>query len=262
MEAVLNQFKNLIIAMSMCTPRLLTAFLIAPFFNSELITGVTRNCIVLTFSLITFPSMLAFIQTHDIGVGFVFASVIKEAIIGAFMGYLAGLFIYALAAMGHLFDYQRGAAFASLMDPATGTETSPMGALFTQLTITLFFTNGGFLLFLSGMYESYRVWPISSFWPRLDPQFASFFLAKLDEFTALALLLASPMLIVLFISELGLGLINRFAPQLNVFFLAMPIKSAVGLTILLFYLQFLLEFIKDGFVQRFDIFGMLRQVVH
>jgi type III secretion protein T len=148
------------------------------------------------------------------------------------------------------------------MDPATGTETSPMGALFTQLTITLFFTSGGFLLFLSGMYESYRVWPISSFWPRLDPQFASFFLAKLDEFMALALLLASPMLIVLFISELGLGLINRFAPQLNVFFLAMPIKSAVGLTILIFYLQFLLEFIKDGFVQRFDIFGMLRQVVH
>jgi type III secretion protein T len=79
---------------------------------------------------------------------------------------------------------------------------------------------------------------------------------------ALAVLLASPMLIALFVSELGLGLINRFAPQLNVFFLSMPIKSAVGMLVLIFYMQYLLAFIGDGFIHRMDIVNMLMEIVH
>ena len=262
MEELFAQFKPLIIATTLCTPRFLTVFLITPFFNAEIVTGVTRNCIVMAFSLIVIPTILPFVNTRDITVGLVLMIVVKEAIIGALIGYLASLFFYSIAAVGQIIDHQRGAAFASLTDPGTGAETSPMGLLFSQITFVLFFISGGFILFLSAMYESYRVWPIDTFWPQFDPGFARFFLVKLDEFMALAMLLASPMLIALFLSELGLGLINRFAPQLNVFFLAMPIKSAVGLLVLIFYLQFLLIFIKDGFIQRMDILNMLKQVVY
>jgi type III secretion protein T len=262
MEYFFSQLKPIIIAITLCTPRFLTVFLITPFFNAEIITGVTRNCIVMAFSLIVFPTILPFVNTRDITVGLVLMIVTKEVIIGALIGYLAGLFFHSIAAVGQIIDHQRGAAFASLTDPGTGSETSPMGLLFSQITFVLFFTSGGFILFLSAMYESYRVWPIDTFWPQFDPGFARFFLVKLDEFMALAMLLASPMLIALFLSELGLGLINRFAPQLNVFFLSMPVKSAVGLLVLIFYLQFLLVFIKDGFIQRMDILTLLKQVVY
>jgi type III secretion protein T len=261
-EEIFKQLKPLIIALTLCTPRMLTAFLISPFFNSEMITGATRNCIVMVFTLIVFPTLLPFVRANELALSFVFATVVKEAVIGALIGYLASLFFYAIEAVGHIIDTQRGAAFASLMDPTTGTQTTPMGSLLTQVTILLFFTSGGFFLFLSGMYESYRVWPIDTYWPHFDPEFAHFFLARLDDMMALGFLLASPILITLFLSELGLGLINRFAPQLNVFFLAMPVKSGVGLLILILYLQFLLTYIQDLFIQRFDIFGLLRQVVH
>jgi type III secretion protein T len=261
MDELFIQLRPLLTTMTLCTPRLLTAFLIAPFFNTDMINGVTRNCIVLVFSLILFPVTLPFVRDNALSLGFIFATVVKEALLGALIGYLAGLFFYAIGAVGHIIDYQRGAFFASMMDPATGEQSSPLGSFFTQTTIVLFFAGGGFLLFLSGMYESYRVWPIATYWPRFDPQFTQFFLARIDEMMALALLLVSPMLIALFLSELGLGLINRFAPQLNVFFLSMPIKSGVAMAILIVYLQFLLLFIKDNFVQRADIFTLLRQVV-
>ncbi len=262
MEALFEHLRPLLIAMTLCTPRLLTAFLIAPFFNSETITGVTRNCIVMVFALIVFPTILPFVCTHEISVGLVFIIVAKEAVIGALMGYLAGLFFYAIEAVGHIIDYQRGASFAVVMDPASGIQTTPMGSLFLQMTILLFFASGGFLLFLSGVYESYRIWPIDTYWPSFDTEFAHFFLARLDDFMGLAFLLVSPILIALFLSELGLGLINRFAPQLNVFFLAMPIKSGVSLFILILYLQFLLSYIQNIFSQHFDIFSLLHQVVH
>jgi len=262
MQDLFTQLKPLIIAITLCTPRFLTVFLITPFFNAEIITGVTRNCIVMAFSLIVIPTILPFVRTHEITTGFVLMVVVKEAIIGALIGFLASLFFYTIAAVGQIFDHQRGASFASMTDPGTGSETSPMGLLFTQITFVLFFTSGGFLFFLSAMYESYRVWPIDTFWPRFDSNFIGFFLTQLDEFMALAVLLASPMLIALFISELGLGLINRFAPQLNVFFLSMPIKSAVGMLVLIFYMQYLLVFIEDGFIHRMDIVNMLMEIVH
>lgn len=261
MEELFNHFRPLMIAMTLCSPRMLTAFLIAPFFNSEMITGITRNCIVMVFVLILFPVIMPFVRTHDLSLQVVLIIVAKEAVIGALIGYLAGLFFYAIEAVGHLIDSQRGAAFASMMDPASGTQTTPLGSLFIQITILIFFTSGGFLLFLSGVYESYRIWPIESYWPSFDPEFAQFFLARMDDLMSLAFLLASPLLITLFLSDLGLGLINRFAPQLNVFFLSMPIKSGLSLLILLFYLQFLLSYIRGIFSQDFDIFNLLRQVV-
>lgn len=265
MLEILPYLRPLLTTMTLCIPRLLTAFIIAPFFNTEMITGTTRNCIVLIFALILFPTVLPFVESRTISIGFILAIAIKEAVIGALIGYLTGLFFYAIESVGQVIDYQRGASMAQVLDPASGQETSPLGSLYFQMAIILFFTSGGFVLFLSGMYESYRIWPIATYWPSFDSKFALFFLGKVDELMALAVLLASPMIIALFVSELGLGLINRFAPQLNVFFLSMPVKSGVGLVIMICYLQFMLSFIKEGFIQRFDInnlFETLRQIVH
>jgi type III secretion protein T len=61
----------------------------------------------------------------------------------------------------------------------------------------------------------------------------------------LALLLAAPMLLAMFFAELGLALISRFAPQLQVFFLAMPIKSALGLFVMIVYAGTLFNYSLD-----------------
>ena len=76
-----------------------------------------------------------------------------------------------------------------------------------------------------------------------------------------AMLLAAPMLIALFLSEFGLGLINRFAPQLNVFFLSMPIKSAVAVLILIFYFRFFISYLKTLLIQNADVLNALKFVV-
>ena len=45
----------------------------------------------------------------------------------------------------------------------------------------------------------------------------------------------------MFLATLGLGLVNRTAPQLNVFFLSMPVKSALGIALLVIYLPFIMD---------------------
>jgi flagellar biosynthesis protein FliR len=66
---------------------------------------------------------------------------------------------------------------------------------------------------------------------------------------AFALLLASPVLFVLFVVEVGFGLLNRAAPQLNVFNITMSLKSVVGLAVLVLALPLIAERAGAGLVE-------------
>jgi type III secretion protein T len=261
MNEIIVPFQQIIITLALCTTRFLAAFMITPFFNPQLITGVTRNCIAVSFALILFPTIFPSVGNHTMSIAAFFGIIIKEAVIGTAFGFIIGFFFWAVEAVGSLVDRQRGAAMAATFDPATGSETTPMGHFMLQLAIVLFFSTGAFRLFLSTFYESYRVWPILSYLPKPDADFARFFLEKTDDFMQMALLLSAPMLITMFLSELGLGLINRFAPQLNVFFLSMPIKSALAILVLIVYMEFFISYMKELLAEYTDVLGILKFVI-
>ena len=60
--------------------------------------------------------------------------------------------------------------------------------------------------------------------------------------------MSSPVVIAMFLSEFGLGLVNRFAPQLNVYFLSMSLKSGVALFVLIPYIQVLFDIFGDDLI--------------
>ena len=66
-------------------------------------------------------------------------------------------------------------------------------------------------------------------------------LGALDGMLKTTVVISAPVIIIMFLATLGLGLVNRTAPQLNVFFLSMPIKSALGIAMLVIYLQYILD---------------------
>lgn len=137
---------------------------------------------------------------------------------------------------------------ASSVDPLTGSQTSPLGIFLTQVIAVFFMVGGGFFVMMAGIYESYVLFPVFEFFPKLNIEAASHFLTILDRIIALAVLLAAPALIAMFLSEFGLGLVSRFAPQLNVFFLSMGIKSAVGILILILYVGLMGEIWENEIV--------------
>jgi type III secretion protein T len=61
----------------------------------------------------------------------------------------------------------------------------------------------------------------------------------------LGLLLSAPMIVAMFLAEMGLALVSRFVPQLQVFFLAMPIKSALAFLVLVLYFSTILDYSLD-----------------
>jgi type III secretion protein T len=66
-------------------------------------------------------------------------------------------------------------------------------------------------------------------------------LGSADDMLRTTVIISAPVIMVMFLATLGLGLVNRTAPQLNVFFLSMPVKSALGIAFLIIYLPFVLD---------------------
>ena len=152
------------------------------------------------------------------------------------IGFVMAVPLWAFEAMGALIDNQRGASIAQIINPMTGHDTSPLGELFSQAAMT----------YLAASAEdcwrcwewptrSYELWPVFDMWPRFNEKAPQLLLGQLDRLTHLAVLMGAPVMIAMFLAEMGLGLVSRFAPQLQVFFLAMPIKSGIAMFVFAVY---------------------------
>jgi type III secretion protein T len=114
--------------------------------------------------------------------------------------------------------------------------------LFSFAFITFFLVAGGFQALLGLIYDSYRLWEPLSYWPTFNVETANLLMVQLNRLMATGLLLAAPVLVAMFLSEVGLALVSRFAPQLQVFFLAMPIKSGIAIFVLVVYMSTIFDF--------------------
>ncbi|WP_281557437.1 type III secretion system export apparatus subunit SctT [Thalassomonas sp. RHCl1] len=234
------EIKAVLSAFFFGTPRILAAFAILPFFSKAMLGGrLTRNGVAFSLSLLVLPLVMGQKAQADLTGFFAVFVIFKEIFIGLLLGFLATVPFWAVESVGLLIDNQRGASMASAMNPMSGSQASPLGIILVQVCVTLFFVGGSFLLFLGAVYNSFAVWPIFEMIPRIKLDNARFFLEQLDYIFSFMVLFAGPVVIAMFFAEFGLGLISRFAPQLNVFFLAMPVKSAVAVLVLIIYMQLL-----------------------
>jgi type III secretion protein T len=248
------EWQHNLLALALTLPRLLAAFTVLPFLSKSILPGLVRSGLVISLAMILIPRVGAEFSDPSLTVLQVIGIVIKEIFLGLCIGYLMAIPFWAAGTVGFFIDTQRGATMASAFVPLLGDQTSPLGTLFNQLVTLLFMISGGFLLFLEGLYQSYQVWPLLAFFPRLELHGATFFLHQLDVLMYLTVFLAGPLILIMFLIELGLALIGRFAPELNVFFVALPIKSGISLFLLIFYTYHLVQFFQTEFIQVSEFF--------
>ena len=242
--ATADELRQYAWALALVMARILPMFVVLPFTGRNLLPGLLRNVIVIAIGLFVVPTMVDDVKAAQLAGFPILGLILKEALIGLMLGYLVALPFWAVESAGFIIDNQRGASVAATINPITGHDTSPLGIMFNQAFVAFFFLIGGFQILLGLIYDSYLQWPPLSFWPELTPESAEIFVAQLNRLVTLALLLAAPVLIAMFISEVGLALISRFAPQLQVFILAMPIKSGLAMLMLGLYAALFFDYTR------------------
>lgn len=245
MEDPIGTIETWLHAMVLCSPRLMLAFNILPIINRPLVSGLVRTGIIMGFMVFVLPTVAYPLAETDLTRTTTIAILLKEALIGALIGFSVGAVLWGVQAAGFFIDNQRGAAIAGSADPLSGTESSPLGITFMLAYTVYLFVSGGFLALLGTIYSTYVFWPVLEFYPSLPPDIVDFALGLGDNIMYLTVVLAGPVIIAMFLAEFGLALVSRFAPQLNVFILAMPVKSGIAMFMLVLYAPYLFSYLRD-----------------
>lgn len=234
-DATLTLLREVILAVALATARAGGMLALTPFLGRGVLTGLARSGVTIAIALPMVPALIASrppeVQPTELWL--VAGLAVKEVVIGALLGLPLAVVVWGLEAAGFVIDNQRGATMASSLNPATGDQSSPLGILLAQVMTTWLFVSGAFLGLIGLLYASFGVWPAWSFLPDFSQGMPEGVLSMLDAVMRSAITFAGPAMAAMFIAEMGLALVGRFAPQLQVFFLAMPVKSAVGLLVLL-----------------------------
>lgn len=209
---------------------------LAPFLGARLPApikmgiAISLTAILLPHIIVTAAHPTPVFDTKFIILG------LKEILIGAILTILVAIPFYIAESSGVLIDFLRGSSALQVTDPFMQTQASPIGLLYNYVFIVLFYQIGGPFIFIDGLISSYTIIPVDAF---INPSFYKFHhpfwqmaMGLLTHFTALAIQLAAPSLVAILMAEMFLGIANRLAPQVQIAFLGMSIKSLLGITLL------------------------------
>ena len=258
LEILAQEIKEIFFIFTLALPRIMACFVMLPILGKKMLGGtIIRNGVVFTLSIFMFPMVKATMADQDMSGITMIAFIIKESLIGLFIGFCASVPFWTIEAVGFFIDNQRGSTLASSFNPALEAETSTLGLFFSQVLTTIFFVSGAFLLFLGGIFESYQTWPLTTFFPKITMDGAYFFIDQFEMMLKLCVLYASPIIIGMFLAELGLGLISRFAQQLNVFSESLSLKSVSAFILLVLYINILIHLCTNDLFSISNFFDSL-----
>lgn len=230
-------------AMGLTLPRIIGAFLLLPLMTAETVPPMVRNSFYVSIGLIALPIATSGVNLSALnGVQWPII-IVKELFLGLSIGLCFGAIFWAIGAAGSVIDTQVGMGMASIFDPIQGHTASVHGQFLSQMAAWLFMASGGFLVFLDLLLSSYAMWPVTAYFPSLQPGGMTFFIGQFSYLTTAILVLASPVLVLMLLVDLSFGLVNRYAQQLNVFALTMPIKAWVATAMILLMLGTYIEIV-------------------
>jgi len=223
---------------SLILARLLGAGLAVPFMGGQLIPGRLKFGIPLVYTVFLYPILSGTVTPTSLpplGIHFI-GLVVKELMVGYALGYIVSLPFYVVETAGSLMDTQRGTTSAQVSAALLGGQTSLLSQLYLLLFISIFMGLGGNHLVIQGLAESYATLPLLE-WPKVIHPTAPFvdeLIHQAGEIFRLGLIISAPVFIAMLLTDVTLGVVNRTAPNVQVFWLGMPIKTLGGLVVVFF----------------------------
>lgn len=252
----LHQLGDGVLALGLVMARWMGLALIMPVFSRTGLTGVMRGGFAFAMAVPMLPLGLGAVATLDPeqAVTSIVLLTFKEGGVGIALGVLLGFPFWAAEMAGELLEVQRGRLSSSLADPEGMNEATVLGTFFVIATICLFLIAGGVDVIASAVYDSYRLWPLSSIAPQLSAASSEVFVDLMQKLMIIAVSLGAPLVIATLVSDVLLGFVARLAPSLNSYQMGAAIKSLILALLMPIYAQFFIGNLVG-------VFGQLRLVI-
>ena len=235
---------------------------LAPFMGAKVLPVPARAGFAFFLAAVFLPDILFTAQNAvkmDIGYA---GYALKELGIGFAFAFLGSIPFFIVQSTGIIIDFMRGSSQLMSQDPTLQNQVSSIGILYNYILIYMFFQLDGMLLFFDAFQSTFTLIPVDQFVP------SQFFLVSKDPFLffsqifakmfALSIQLGAPCILAILMAEFFLGIANRLAPQVQIAFLGMPLKSLMGLFLLWLGWQFIL---KNVIIQSLGFLKSVNQLI-
>jgi flagellar biosynthesis protein FliR len=216
--------------------RMLPIVFLVPVFGGKKLPVPAKLCLSVSLAFSVWPHVAAGSPVPE-GIRFL-GLLLKEIAVGTVLALAASCMFDGMRMGGRLIDDLRGSSQASALVLQTDARTSPLGDLHLLLAILVFFTAGGPAILLNALIASFERVPVNAV-PSIEvtSQAGKLLLALTSEAIRLGLSIAIPAAVALLMADSVLGFMNRTAPQIQVFFLGMPLRNLVGIGVVLLTLE-------------------------
>jgi flagellar biosynthetic protein FliR len=177
----------------------------------------------------------------------------REVTAGVLVGAMARLIMSALETAGYLIASQTGLSFATSFDPSQGVQGAMVSTFLSLLGVLLVFESDLHHLAIGAIGGSYRLLPAAGDLPTAD--MAQLVLELTAGAFTLGLQLAAPFLVFGFVIYVTLGVLSRAMPQMQIFFLSMPINILTGFVLLMLFLGVMMTAFLDFFASQMRLFA-------
>ncbi|MDR0305802.1 MAG: flagellar biosynthetic protein FliR [Chitinispirillales bacterium] len=241
--------------------RVMSMMMLMPVFGATYVPAQVKVALSLLLTSALFSvqrvSGLSSIDISEFSIGLFFLLVFKEAIVGFIIGFASTFLFTAVNFAGRMVDTMMGFGFVELTDPLSQESVTVLGQLKLILFTILFLLFNGHYFLLITVQKSFELVPMFEAVFPADPMLAHFTYLVANIFI-LGFKLAAPVFVVLFLTMVALGIVARTVPQMNIFFVGLPLKIALGLAttvVVLPMLTALFRRMAEGLIQ--DIWKLL-----
>ena len=217
--------------MMLILSRLTGLFLSAPFFSRAVGPSRIKALLLLAMTLALYPVIPPWSGEGEGNFSQMIAAAAVEVVIGAIIGMLVHWVLVSVQVAGGIIGFQMGLSMAMVMDPTSGLQEGVVSNLLYLTALMIFLAIDGHHLLLEGVVRSFHTLPLGGGLPPADTLLQAG-VAALVRLFKLALLIAAPIVGTTKLLYLGMGLINKASPQIQVFFLAMPVAQMLGFLVM------------------------------
>jgi flagellar biosynthesis protein FliR len=223
--------------------RIGTMLMLLPGLGEQNLSARIRLTMALILAAVVLPLHRAAYHIDPAALGPAIVMLIEEILVGAVLGMTARLTISALDVAGSVIAQQLGLGFVTAIDPSQGEQEAIVGNFLTMLGLTLIFATNMHYLVIAALNDSYNVFAPGEVLGTGDV--AALVTRTVAGAFRVGIQLSAPFLAFGLLFNIGLGVLSRLMPQMQVFFVALPLSILIGLLFLLLGLGAMMGFFLD-----------------
>jgi len=246
-----------ILAFILVVLRVSVFFTVWPVFGSSRVPRHSKILLSLIVSFMIFPLVGWQKLDSDSMTNLYLFMLAKEAFVGIIMGSIAQLFFYSIQVCGNMVSDAIGLSSTQILNPTADTQSTVVEEFYLILVTMFFLAINGHHIFISGLFKSYELVPLSS--TALNLGVLQHYGSFVQEVMVAGLKLSAPVFVSVFTMNIAMGVVGRAVPQMNVLVTGIGINILLGLFVMTISIPMMLDslpsFLNDTVT---DIFRVLK----